>query len=248
MDGVEEFPRGADKLHLRRIALAGQRIDLYSAFEHLGCGIGFAVHQEAAQDQPVDVTGRPGNEVFLTFDDSFHTTHWRIEIPLIVRWQDQVLTPLAAVRAGGAHVRYEAEVRVVDSPRARPWWNLDNGCAVLLEIQEHRQIDRVGVAGQHQRSRIQQLVHDECLVRGIHPHAEVTQAQPFNGGGGDTIEEGLHASHEVEVVIQRLDRRRIRHSVEETQCAQSGFDGVRGHDLVGNPVVVTRCLVLRYGN
>ena len=64
MHGVERHLRAVDEFHLRGIGRLAQRINLEPFAEHFRGRVRLAIHQEAAQGNPIDVRRRLRHEVF----------------------------------------------------------------------------------------------------------------------------------------------------------------------------------------
>ena len=82
----------------------------------------------------------------------------------VTRWQQQVLAALALIRANHAHVLDKAEPRIIEKTEdARRQFDHQWGISLHLEIGQR--IQGVGVAGQIQRSWLEQLLSDSDRVR-----------------------------------------------------------------------------------
>jgi len=89
MDRVEGLVGTADEFHLWRVFRLGQRIDLQAALEGVDRHIGLSIDHEAAQDQPVRVAGRLGDEDLLLLAGDLHlglhsTFRW-VQLAIVIR-------------------------------------------------------------------------------------------------------------------------------------------------------------------
>jgi hypothetical protein len=75
------------------------------------------------------------------------------------------------------------------------------------------------------------------------PNLRHAETHSFDGCRRDEVQENLDTTHEVEIVVGLLHGRRIRHAVEEFQCAYHGLDRIRCHNAVRYLVVVTGCVL-----
>jgi len=218
MDRVEDPARHGDELGRRRCAGSRKGIDAEAFAEAFAGAVGLPVDEQPAHDQPVGVRRRLGHEVVVGD---------RTGVP---RRHDEVPAALAAIRARAAHVDDEPEPGIVDRPRSAPRGDLHHRRSVAVEIEERRGVDRVGVAGEEQRMRIEQVVGDADLMAddGADPgHAPPHRLQ---GCRGHAVEEPLHAAHEVEVVIEPSCRLGGGEPVGELEGPDPAVDPFRRHD------------------
>jgi hypothetical protein len=208
MNGVERPLGAVDELHGWRVVRLGEGIDFQTGPEQIAGEVRFAVDEESAQDQPVHVAGRLGGEVALG------------DRTLVIGREDQVLATLAPVGACGSGVDHEAEVGVVDRPRAGLGWDLDHRRAVLLEVEKDAAVYGVGVAGEEQGFAVHQLIEDQHLVR--RPGAEGLLTAPES------------PAQKVEVVVEQLGGLLGGDPVEELEGADGSLDLVRGRDRIQN--------------
>ena len=129
--------------------------------------------------------------------------------PVVARGHDQVLAALATIGSRPAHVDDEPEPRVVDGVGPATGRDLDDRRTVALEVEDARHVDGVGVPGQEQRSRVQQMVQDADLVARrdadlLHPHAHRLQRRRRHA-----VEEHLDTTQEVEVVEEEVGGRPV---------------------------------------
>gem|GEM_PF-4334928 len=229
MNRVERLAGDIDELHRRRVVRLRQWIDLGKFLGALDGRFGVAVDQETAPEEDIAESGGAENEVALG------------HIAFVAGRQQQEFPALALVRAGVAHIADIIEPVIVDDPenvRRR----LDDQRAIL-QVQPHHAIDGFGVRREEQRLRIHQRLHDKhgLVVGALAAHAF---AHGIDRRARHGVEEGLHATREVEVVVNLLDGGVVREAVEELQRAQPGFDGIRRGDRRRN---VRRHLHLRRG-
>ena len=116
-------------------------------------------------------TSRPRRISQLMCDGDSATKYPSGIVAVVARGDDEVLAALAPVGTGPAHVDDEPEPGVVDRARSAAGRDLDDGRAVAVEVEDAGRVDGVGVAGEEQRVRVQQVVDDRDLVAGRRPRA-----------------------------------------------------------------------------
>ena len=109
-------------------------IDLQAVSEHLAGEVRLPVLQETSRDEPVHPAGGLGDKVTIR------------DVTLMIGRKNQVLTAIALVGTRRAGVDYESEERIVDCSGAAPSGNLDDGWAVLFQIEKGTDVDGVGIA------------------------------------------------------------------------------------------------------
>ena len=243
---VHDSFREVEEFHHRRICGILERIDLEPILEHLDRSVGFPIHQEAAENEPVDVRRRLHDIVIVRLaadsDGNGAVVVGKFNgESLVVRRQDEVLATLAAVGTGRAHVHHKAEEGVVDRAGSAARRNLDDGGAIPLEIENGRCIDRVGVASEEQWIRVHQIFCDPNLVGIGHPGVHMPHAHRLDRTRGHPIQEDLDRPEVGEVVVDLVGRPLGRPAVGELERAEvPGLDRIRRHDLGRNLRVVTR--------
>ena len=154
-------------------------------------------------------------------------------VALVARGQHQVLAALALVGSGGAHVGDVAEVHVVEDAE-HVGGDLDHGGSVLLEIEKAPGVERGVVPGQHQRLGIAHLLGDHDLVGLGVADVALSLADVVHGDRGHHVDEHLHGTGAVDVVVDLLGGVADGHAVEELEGADGRIHLVRSGDLVRN--------------
>ena len=147
---VAFLARHVDELHLRGIVLLRQRVDLELGLDAVG----------RLLDAAADIaTHHVPDPIGVGLDHVVALRH----LAVVPGRQHQVLAALALVGTGRAHVAEIAHVHVVeDAQHVRG--QLNDGGAVLFQVEEAPGVERGVVAGQHQRLGVHQVFPDEDLV------------------------------------------------------------------------------------
>ncbi|MNR10634.1 hypothetical protein D3C85_1268960 [compost metagenome] len=156
----------------------------------------------------------------------------------VTRREEQVLAALAPIRPSVTEIADVTEPEVVDHPQGvRRALHHDR---TVVQVEPGHGVHALAIRCEEQRACIHQgFEYAHGAV--VQPHAVQTAADGHHGCTGDVVEEGLDATHEVEVVVQCGNGLLVRYTVAEVQCAKTGFDLVRGGDLRGD-----RCRHLRW--
>ena len=178
---------------------------------HRRCGI--AVHHErpAEHQRPVRA-GVPDVEAAFRHD------------AVVAGGHEQELAARAAVRPREPEVDDPLEPHVVERAQGHRR-RLDHHRPVG-QVDEAEVVDGVAVRGQEQRRRIHQLREDQHRVV-LHADAQETLADRLRRCSRERGQERVEAVHEVEMVVQRLDRLPGRSTIGELERAEPTVDLVR---------------------
>src|SRR5271157_4678079 len=117
--------------------------------------------------------------------------------------QEQVFSALATVRAWQAEVDDPAKPHVVEGAE-RQRRRLDHH-RPLAEVDETDEIGSVGIGREEKRFRIHQLREDDDRVV-LNARVNKALARSYQGGAPKSVQKRLGGMHEVEIVIDLLDR------------------------------------------
>ena len=154
-------------------------------------------------------------------------------LPLAVKEEFRLKGALrtSASLTSSDHVDDETEPGVVDGAGSATRRDLDNGRAINLEVEDAGGVHRVGVAGEEQRVRVHESVHENDLVRRVDAHCDHSGAHRLDRGCGDSVQEGLDTPQEVKVVENLGRRLGGGKTVKELEGPDPGLDDVRRGDL-----------------
>jgi hypothetical protein len=93
-------------------------------------------------------------------------------------------------------------------------WGFDHQRTVA-DIEPRHVVDALGIGGQEERLRVHQVFHDEQGLVVRPPPGWPSRPDRFRRRTRHGVEKGLHAAHEVEVVVDLLRGGIVRESVED---------------------------------
>ena len=146
-DEVGRHARGIDELHRRRIGGLGELIDLEVLLHRLDAGLGRAIDEKGAEEEPVAIGARAHDDVAGR------------HLAFVAGRQDQVLAAFALVRAGDADVGHPAVPEVIDAAQ-HLGRNFDDERA-LLGVDPDEVVDRVVVGGELDGAGIDEVFPDD---------------------------------------------------------------------------------------
>ena len=174
----------------RRLA---ERINFHPLTEQLAGIVWLAVLQKTSQQYPINPAPRFGNEIALRNEV--------LVIRLIVAgWQHEVFASLPLIGTRRTKIHDVSREGIDNDSRTGARRDLDNGRSVSLQIEKHRDVDRVRIAGKEQRIAVHQLVEDDDLMSLFLAQFNVPASGRLDIGRRHSVQKGVNAPVNIQIV------------------------------------------------